>query len=123
MANDSTRAALLSDQLIEAGVPIDGISVIDIRATPPAIEVQYAATITEEQRALGDQVVAGFDWRRRRVLDRNTVVAAFQALTPTQRQTLQAHLLCQFARDNPRLAAKIAQFTGAPLVVDEVDPT
>lgn len=123
MANDAGRAAILQDKMIEAGVPVVGITVTDINATPVAFTVQYDAAITSEQQALGDQMAGDFDWRKRRALARATVVSSLGALTVGQRAAIDAHMRAEFLRQSPTLAAKIGLATETPIVVDEVDPT
>lgn len=123
MANDAGRVAILDGLVRAAGVPIDGISVSNITPTPPLVTIQYKASATAEQIATGEAILAGFDWRRRRALDRNTVVAGLQSLTVGQRNTLVTHMLAEYLRDNPAIAAQIGTFLGTPVAVDEVDPT
>lgn len=122
MANDINRQTVLFALLDQAAIPWDGISVSDINATPPAVSISYKPAATAEQIALGNQILAAFDWRRRRALARNTIVTALQSLTVAERQAVQLHLVAQMLRDNPTAAAAMAQFLGLGLTVDEVDP-
>lgn len=123
MANDSHRINILDGLIRAAGVPIDGVSVTDINATPVAVVVQYQASATAEQIALAVQIVAQFDWRKRRALARNTVVTALQSLTAPQRALIQTHMMAEYLRDNADIATQIGVFLGTPITVDEVDPT
>lgn len=122
MANDATRNLILRGLLDQAGVP-NGVSVVDIATTPPTVNPNYPPTNTAEQNATGDEIIAAFDWRRRRPLTRNTVVAGLQSLTTGQRNSLLLHLLAEYFRANPSAAAQIGTFLGTPVAVDEVDPT
>lgn len=122
MANDSFRAGILDGLLREAGIPIDGISVLDISAMPPVVNVQYTDAATQEQRDLGAQIVAAFDWRRRRALDRATVVTALGQLTAQQITQVLRHTVCEQLRTNPALATKLNAALGVSLTVDEIDP-
>lgn len=123
MANSAFRVSILDGLMREAGIPIDGISVVNINATPPVVNVQYKATATQEQIDLGNQMLAQFDWRKRRPLDRNTVVTALQNLTSQQQNSIIRHMVCEYLSNNPALAAKINAALGTALTVDEVDPT
>jgi hypothetical protein len=123
MANDSGRVSILDELLRDAGIAIDGISVIDINATPPDVAIQFKVDATQEQRDLAAQMLADFDWRKRRPLDRGTVVAAMQNLTAQQRALVDRHEQAERLRTNPRLASLLGRALGTPLVVDEVDPT
>lgn len=122
MANDATRTSILHELISDAGIPISGISVVDINAVPPQVQVQYQPEATAEQITLGNQIVANFDWRRRRALARNTVVTALQNLTTAERNAILLHFMADYLRNHPQLAAKIATFLGVGLTVDEVDP-
>lgn len=122
MALDSSRVHILTDLITQAGIPLVGISILNINAVPPLLELQFD-NATPEQIALANQIAAGFDWRRRRVLSRNTVVAAWQALNSTQRNTVLAHLLADLLRNNVSATNAISAFLEVPLSVDEVDPT
>lgn len=123
MANSSQRAGILDGLLREAGIPIDGVSVVDVNATPPVVNIQYKASATQEQIDLGNQMLAQFDWRKRRALDRNTVVTVLQNLTSQQQNAIIRHVVCDALSNNPALAAKINSALGTALTVDEVDPT
>lgn len=123
MATDFNRVGILSDLLEQAGVPSDGISIVDPNTVPPTVNPNYPATNTAEQNATGDGIIAAFDWRKRRKLSRNTVVAGLQSLTNAQRNNLLLHLLAQYFRDNPSVAAQVGTFLGTQVAVDEVDPT
>lgn len=122
MANDAGRVGVLSDVLAEAGIPVSGISVADINANPVQFSISYAPSATAEQIALGDQIAAAFDWRRRRALARSVVVTAINQLTTQQITALLRHQAAEYLRTNPSLAAKITAALGTPLPVDEVDP-
>lgn len=122
MAMDLFRTGILDELIRQAGIPINGISVADINAVPPVVDVQYN-NATPEQIALGEQIKANFDWRRRRALHRNSVVAAFQSLNATQRNLVMSHILAEFLRTNVSAANAMAAFLDVPISVDEVDPT
>lgn len=122
MANDASRVGILDGLIRDAGIPIDGISVVDVNATPPVVTVQYRPEATAEQIALGDQIKDAFDWRKRRSLDRVVVVVAINNLTVAQRAIIDAHMRAEYLRANPILAAQIGTAAGVPLPVDEVDP-
>lgn len=122
MANDSSRVGILDGLLKDAGIPVDGISVVDINATPPVVNIQYNGSATQEQRDLGAQILSQFDWRRRRALTRATVVTAILNLTTLQRTAPLNHLLAEYLRTNPTIAAQIGVATATPITVDEVDP-
>lgn len=122
MANDPDRLSLLDTLIRQAGVPIDGLSLIDVNSTPVNVTVQYQTAATTEQRTLAAQIVSDFDWRARVKLDRNTIVAAYQSLNATQKGLLLAHILSEYLRDNPNNATVIGQFLGVPITVDQVAP-
>jgi hypothetical protein len=123
MANDASRVGILHELLVESGVPVDGISVADINANPVAYAVQYSASATVEQIALGDQLGAAFDWRKRRSLPRATIVTALNQLTNAQINAILRHQAAEYLRNNPQLALKLFAALDIPVVVDEVDPT
>lgn len=123
MANDSFRASILDGLIRDAGIPLVSVQVIDINAVPPNVNLVFSPSATAEQIALANQIKDAFDWRRRRALARNTVVTGFQSLTTAQQNAIIKHLVCEMMRLNPSAAAQISQFVGAPLPVDEVDPT
>jgi hypothetical protein len=122
MANSAFRVSVLNGVLAEAGIPVDGISIVDIAPTPPVVTIQYTADATAEQIALGDQILAQFDWRKRRALARTTVVTALQQLTTAQQNAILRHVVCEIVRNQPALAAQIDAALGTSLPVDEVDP-
>ncbi len=121
MAIDTGRVGILSDLLVQSGVPVSTIQFVD--ETVPTVRLLYNGTPTQEQIALAQQIVAGFSWDRRRPRDRNNIVSSLQALTQTQRAQIQLHMMAAFLRDHPDYAAAIGKFLDAPIVVDEVDPT
>jgi hypothetical protein len=123
MANSAARVGILSALLNEAGIPINGISVSDINANPVEFTIDYKPEATTEQIVLGDQIGANFDWRKRRPLARATVVSGNTALTAGQRALVDAHVRADYLIAHPDLAAKLGLAVGAPLPVDEVDPT
>ena len=123
MARDAARSSILHSLIIQAGVPLVSVSVSDLNAEPPVIVLQFEAGATAEQIALANQIKDAFDWRRRRALTRNTVVAAFQALDATQRNQVMTHIFAEYLRTNVNAANQMAAFLGVPLVVDEIDPT
>ncbi len=123
MANSAFRVSILDGLMREAGIPIDGISVVDVNANPPVVNIQYNVSATQEQIDLGNQILAQFDWRKRRPLDRNVVVTALQNLTSQQQNAIIRHLVCDSLRNSPALTAKINSALGTSLTVDEVDPT
>lgn len=123
MANNSFRVAILDSLLREVGIPFDGISVIDINATPVNAVIQFKSSATAEQIALGNQMLAAFDWRKRRALTRSIVVNALQQLTPAQQNAILRHAVCEMLRNSPQLAAQVDAVLGTSLPVDEVDPS
>jgi len=120
--NDASRVGILDELIRQAGVPIDGISVADVNAVPPVVNVSYSVNATAEQIALGEQIKDGFDWRKRQPKERATVVIAMNQLTIAQRAIVDRAMIADFLRQNPRVAAAITAETGIPLVVDEVAP-
>jgi hypothetical protein len=122
MANDITRTQILANLFTEVGI-VASISVSDINATPVGFTVTYDAAMTAQQIALGDQIKAAFDWRKRRALARATVVAANNQLTAGQRALINAHMQAEYLRTNPKFSAVLAAALEIPLTVDEVDPT
>lgn len=123
MANSTSRAIILDGLLREVGIPFDGISVIDINATPVNAVIQFKASATAEQIALGNQMLADFDWRKRRALARSVVVNALQQFTTAQQNAILRHAVCEMLRNSPQLAAQIDAVLGTSLPVDEVDPS
>lgn len=123
MARDAGRAGILEALMKDAGVPVLGISVSDINADPPVVNISLSPDATAQQAALAQQMLADFDWRKMRPLSRNTVVTALQNATVAQRNTIQLHVVAEILRNNPDLAAKVAVFLGVALPVEEVDPT
>jgi hypothetical protein len=121
MAIDTGRVGILSDLLLQAGIPIATIQFVD--ESIPTVNLVYTGTPTPEQIALALQIVADFPWDRRRPRSRNDVVGSLQNLTQAQRNQIQLHLMAQILRDHPEYAAGIGRFLDAPIVVDEVDPT
>lgn len=53
MVNDSSRVNILDGLLRDAGIPIDGISMLNLQAVPPVVIIQYRTSATSEQQALG----------------------------------------------------------------------
>lgn len=123
MANSSSRVSILAGLLNEVGIPFDGISVIDIAASPVNAVIQFKTSATAEQIALGNQMLAAFDWRRRRALTRTVVVNALQQFTTAQQNAILRHAICEMLRNSPQLAAQIDAVLGTSLPVDEVDPS
>lgn len=122
MALDPFRTGILDELIRQAGIPLVSVSVADINAVPPVVNLTFD-NATPEQVTLANQIVANFDWRRRRALHRNSVVAAFQSLNATQRNLVMAHILAEFLRTNVSAANAMASFLDVPISVDEVDPT
>ena len=122
MANSAQRAQILDATLREAGIPIDGISIQQI-IDPVQATIQFKPEATQEQINLGNQMLAEFDWRKRRALARNTVVTALQQFTTTQQNAILRHVVCDIVRNNPSLMAQIDAALGTSLPVDEVDPS
>lgn len=123
MANSAFRSSVLAALLDELSIPYSGVQVADINADPVQASISYRPEATAEQIALGDSILAAFDWQRRRALPRNTVVTALQTLTTAQQNAILRHMACEFLRTNPTVAAKINAALGVSLPVDEVDPT
>lgn len=123
MANSIFRTDVLSALLLEAEIPFISIAVTDINADPVAASIVYKPEATPEQIGLGDQMLASFDWRKRRALSRTTVVTALNQLTTTQQNAILRHVVCDIIRNNAGLATKINAALGTSLTVDEVDPT
>lgn len=123
MPNSILRQGILGTLLDEAAIPYDSISVVDINANPPVVNIQYKPSATQEQINLGNQIKDAFDWRRRRALARATVVSTLGSLTAGQRAIVDAHQRAEYLRNNPALAAALGVAIGVPIVVDEVDPT
>lgn len=122
-ANSSFRSAILQGVLSEVGIPWLSVVVTDINANPVAAHLTYKPEATAEQIALGDSILASFDWRRRRSLTRGTVVTALQTLTTAQQNAILRHMACEYLRGNPGVAGQINAALGVSLTVDEVDPT
>lgn len=122
MPNSSFRVSVLNGLLAEAGIPVVSVQVIDINATPVNAVIQYPPEATQEQINLGNDILSNFDWRRRRALNRTTVVTALNQLTTNQQNAILRHMACDYLRNNPSLAAQIDAGLGTSLPVDEVDP-
>ncbi len=123
MANTIDRQLDLFALLDEVAIPYAGITIQDINANPVQATLQYLPQATAEQIALGDQILAAFDWRRRRALPRGTVVTALGQLTTNQQNAVIRHMVCDYLRQNPRIMTQINAALGTSLTVDEVDPT
>lgn len=122
MANSVLRQTVLLGLLDEVAIPYESLVVADINANPVGAHFVYKPAATAEQIALGDSILAAFDWRKRVALDRNTVVTALQQLTTQQQNTILRQIAGELLRTNAPLAGKIAAAVGVPLVVDQVDP-
>jgi hypothetical protein len=106
-----------------AGIPIDGVSLLAQPPGPQTIEVQYRDSATAEQRAQGQAILEGFDFRPRRDLTRLQVVQGIAQLTTAQQAALRNHLLARVLANLGGEAAEILSGLGLPLAIDEVDPT
>ena len=123
MANSSFRSPVLAGLLDELAIPYLSVVVSDINADPVGAHIDYKPEATQEQIDLGNATLAAFDWRKRRPLDRSTIVTAFQSLTTAQQNSVLRHIVCDVVRSNPALQSKINAALGLSLTVDEVDPT
>lgn len=122
MANSLDRLTVLDAVLREAGIPIHGVSVQNLNSTPVQASISFRSEATQEQIDLGNDILATFDWRKRRALNRATVVTALNQLTTNQQNAILRHMACDYLRNNPSLAAQIDAGLGTSLPVDEVDP-
>lgn len=103
------------------GAPISGLSVSG--DPPDGVTVEFLAEATPEQVAWVANAKDTFDWRSRRLLERNQIVALLSDLTVAQRQALLAHMLAAYFRSNKSEAINVLATLGVALPIDEVDPT
>lgn len=117
----SSRVSAFDAYLRTNSIPIDGIS--QNGAAPAGITIQFQVAATPEQIAWAENARDTFDWRRRRPLNRNTIVTALANLTTGQQNSVIRHIAAYIARQNPDEVAALAAVVGIALPVDEVDPT
>lgn len=56
------RVAALDQTIREAGIPLDGIALVDPNSTPPVTRIDYRPEATVQQRTDGNAIVDGWDW-------------------------------------------------------------
>lgn len=123
MALDPTRKTILEALLTQANVPFTGVTINELSATPPDVDIAYTAGATAEQIALGEQILSEFDWRRRRALGLGACLAVVNSLTAQQITAILRLQAADYLRKNPLVAATVAALAGAPLPLDEIDPS
>lgn len=105
MATEQFRERLLAlqAQLEQAGIPIEGVALIE--TSPPTTRVHFAPTATAQQRTQADGIIAAFDWSQ---------AAHDAAVVATQRSKAAALLT------SPEGTFKLLRAVGAVLT-DEIN--
>lgn len=106
------------------GIPITGVSDNNNGTDPypQGVTISYSPEATQEQIDLGDAELLTFDWRRRRMIARNTIVNTLASLTAAQQNAILRHIAAAFIRANKAEALDVIATLGATVPVDEVDP-
>lgn len=106
------------------GIPIGGVSDNNngTDAYPQGVTINYLPAATAEQIALGEAEKESFDWRKRRMIARNTVVNTLAGLTAAQQNAILRHIAAAFIREHKAEALDVIATLGANLPIDEVDP-
>ena len=119
------RIADFDQHLRLLGIPISGISDNNNGTDPypQGVTISYLPEATAEQIALGDAELLAFDWRRRRMIARNTIVNTLASLTTAQQNAILRHIAAAFIREHKAEALNVIATLGANLPIDEVDPT
>lgn len=117
-----TRIQAFEDHIRRAGIPIDGISVVDGSTSPPTLEFQYQPAATQEQRDWAAQAVGLWDWRPRRFLGDATIASVIAGLTTQQQNALMRRLLVLVLKEHEQQVAQALSDLGLSLPYDEVTP-
>ncbi len=107
------RLQRLTEQIRDAGVPIDGLS-----GTGPGVRIDFRPEATPAQRTQAAGMVAAFNWAPRRPRALADVTAAVQALSTADRNLLLSALAAEFLRQHPEFATRL----GVNVPGDEVIP-
>ena len=107
--------------LRQNGIPFDGLSNAD--NTSENLVIQYKAEATPEQIAWAEDAKATFDWRKRRMIARNTIVNTLANLTAARQNAILRHIAAAFIRANKAEALDLLATLQETIPIDEVDPT
>lgn len=121
MAEFSDRVADFDAYLRRNSIPLVGV--INTNNTPEGLTLQFDASATAEQIAWANNAKETYDWRPRRLLDPETIASNFNGLTQAQKDSLLNHLVGITAQQAKSLLEDAIAVVGAPLPIDEVDPT
>lgn len=99
-----TRLLQLDADIRAAGIPIDGVALLDPASAPPTVRIDFQASATQAQRTQAQSIVSGFDWTPRRPRPLATLRTEITNLTQAQRNTLLIMIAADFLREHPRAA-------------------
>lgn len=106
-------------------IPISGVSDNNngTDAYPQGVSINFLGSATAEQIAQGNTALAEFDWRKRRMIARNTIVNTLAALTAAQQNAILRHICAAYIREHKAEALDLLATLQQNIPIDEVDPT
>jgi hypothetical protein len=119
-----SRIQAFDARLRALSIPIDGVN--GTPATNPAgpgtVAVQYQASATPEQIALGEAELAAFDWRPRRFLGRAAIATIIANLTTGQQNALLRRVAVDWIQEHESIVIAYLAEAGINVPYDEVVP-
>lgn len=103
------------------GIPFDGLSNPD--DTSENLVINFLPEATQEQIDLANAEKETFDWRKRRMIARNTIVNTLASLTQSQQNAVVRHVVAAWVRQNKAEALDLLATLQQNVPIDEVDPT
>jgi hypothetical protein len=101
-------------------IPFTGISNPD--STSENLVIDFTAEATAEQISFATDAITTFDWRKRRMIARNTIVNTLASLATAQQNAILRHVCAAFIRANKAEALDILATLQQNVPIDEVDP-
>jgi hypothetical protein len=119
-----SRIQVFDARLRALSIPIDGVN--GTPATNPAgpgtVAVQYQASATPEQIALGEAELAAFDWRTRQFLTRTAIRTIIASLTQANQLALLRAVAVDWIYEHQAIVIDFLAESGLNVPYDEVVP-
>ena len=115
------RLADFDAHLTSLGIPFSGLTNAD--NTVESLVIDFLPAATAEQITQANDAKVAFDWRKRRMIARNTIVNTLAGLTAAQQNAVVRHIVAAFIRANKAEALDLLATLQQNVPIDEVDPT